>query len=175
MRNVSVPEHGGEAVSDSKAVPEGFQSVTPFIYVEDAARAIDFYQRALGAIELSRMKEASGKINHAEIQIGNSRIMLSDPTAEHTAEYRAKGWAASPLMLGGTPVQFYLYVADCDAVTRDAIAAGAKGRDPVEDKEWGDRVGGIEDPFGHVWFIATHEEDVAAKEVERRRSAAGKK
>ncbi|MGH7865551.1 MAG: VOC family protein [Candidatus Binataceae bacterium] len=147
------------------------QSITPFLSISDAARAIDFYKKALGAVELLRMEEPDGKVSHAQISIGNSRLMISDPTSEHTAEYRAKGWARDPLMLGGTPVSFYLYVADVDLVVRRAIAAGAKQRDPVQDKEWGDRIGGIVDPFGHVWFIATHQRAVRDQDVAAKRNA----
>lgn len=146
-------------------------SITPFLSISDAARAIQFYKKALGAVELVRMEEPDGKVSHAQIAIGNSRLMISDPTSEHTAEYRAKGWARDPRMLGGTPVSFYLYVDDVDSVFRRAIAAGAKQRDPVEDKEWGDRIGGLEDPFGHVWFIATHQRAVRDEHVAANRNA----
>ncbi len=147
------------------------QSITPFLSISDATRAIDFYKKAFGAVELLRMEEPDGKVSHAQIAIGNSRLMISDPTSEHTAEYRTRGWARDPRMLGGTPVSFYLYVADVDSVFRRALAAGAKQRDPVEDKEWGDRIGGIVDPFGHVWFIATRQRAVRDEDVAAKRNA----
>lgn len=157
----------------TKAKPAGDDqhTVTPFLSISDAAKALDFYRKVFGAEVLVRMAEPSGKVSHAQIKIGNTRLMISDSTSDHTAEYRAKGWARDPKSLGGTPVAFYIYVDDADAVVKKAVAAGAKIRDQVAEKEWGDRIGGIEDPYGHVWYVATHLRDVPPQEVAKARGA----
>src|SRR5262249_23063558 len=138
-----------------KAIREGYHSVTPYLMVNEAARAIEFYKKAFGAVELMRMPMPGGKIAHAEIKIGNSPIMLADefPGMED------KG-ARSPKQIGASSVIIALYVEDVDALAKQAVAAGAKLVIPVEDQFYGDRSGRLIDPFGHVWVIATHKEDV---------------
>ena len=156
--------------SKVKSIPKGWHSVTPFLCVKDAARAIEFYIKAFGATELQRIEEPDGKVNHALLKIGDSMVRLSDDSSKHVAEWVAKGWSRSPQSLGGTPVHFYVYVEDSDAVFKRAIAAGAKLMEPVADKEWGDRLGSLTDPFGHIWMIATHERDVPIEQVSKRRA-----
>jgi PhnB protein len=146
-----------------RPVPLGYHTVAPHLCVDGAARALDFYRKALGAQELICMKIPGGKIGHAEMQIGDSRIMLSD-------EFPDFG-NLSPKTLGGTPVTIHLYVKDVDALASQAVAAGAKVMIPVADQFYGDRSGRIQDPFGHVWIISTHIEDVTPEEVERRTEA----
>jgi PhnB protein len=150
--------------SSSQAVPQGYHSVTPYLTIDGAAAAIDFYKRAFGATEVMRMPAPGGKVGHAEIEIDGSRIMLGD-------EYPAMG-ARGPRAYGGSPVSLHLYVADVDAVARQAVAAGAKELRPVKDQFYGDRTGSFEDPFGHVWHIATHQEDLAPDELKRRAAEA---
>lgn len=141
-----------------QAVPPGYHSVTPYLVVDDGARAIDFYKRSFGASELSRMATPDGKIAHAELKIGDSMIMLSDAMMG----YR------SPLSLGGSPVSIFLYVDDVDSVFNRAMEAGAKSDMAPADMFWGDRYGKLTDPFGHLWGIGTHIEDVAPAEMEKR-------
>ena len=160
--------------SKVKTIPAGWHSVTPFLCVKDAARAIEFYRQAFGATELERMEEPDGKVNHAVLKIGDSLIRISDDSSKHVAEWVAKGWSRSPQSLGGTPVHFYVYVVDSDAVFKRAIAAGAKVMEPVADKVWGDRIGSLTDPFGHIWMIATHKRDVPIKEVEKHHAASSR-
>ena len=131
-----------------KAIPEGYHTVTPYLILSGASDAIAFYKRALGAEEVMRLGGPGGKIGHAEIKIGNSRIMLADEHPELQA--------LSPRTVGGSPVSIHLYVENADAAVERAVAAGAKLVRPVADQFYGDRVGGIEDPFGYRWFIATH-------------------
>jgi PhnB protein len=158
--------------SKVKTTPDGWHSVTPFLSVRDAARAVEFYKKAFGATELERMAEPDGKVTHALLKIGDSMVRLSDDSSKHVAEWVAKGWSRSPQSLGGTPVHFYVYVDDSDAVFKRAVAAGAKEMEPVVDKPWGDRVGALTDPFGHIWMIATHKRDVPIAEVEKSRAGA---
>ena len=153
-----------------KMMPDGWHSVTPFLSVTDAARAVEFYRDALGATELERMAEPDGKVNHAVLKIGDSIVRLSDDSSKHAAEWVAKGWSRSPQSLGGSPVHFYVYVTDSDAVFKRAITAGAKVMEPVADKPWGDRMGALTDPFGHIWLIATHKKDVPLEEVKKLRA-----
>lgn len=141
-------------------IPEGYHSVTPYLVVDGAADAIDFYTKAFGAVEVMRMPGPGGKIGHAEIKIGDSHVMLAD---EHP-EQGHRG----PKSVGGTPVGIMIYVKDVDAVFKAALAAGAKETRPVENQFYGDRSGSITDPFGHNWMISTHIEDVAPEEMERR-------
>ena len=148
-------------------IPEGYHTATPYLIVKDAARAIEFYKKAFGAIELMRMTQQDGRIGHAEIKIGDSPIMLAD-------EFPEMG-ARSPEALGGSPVSVLLYVQDVDAVFNQAVAAGAKVTRPVKDQFYGDRSGGVTDPFGHQWHIATHKEDVTPEEMKRRQEAFFKK
>ncbi len=143
-----------------KPIPEGYHSVTPYLIIKGAAGAIEFYKKAFGATELFRMAGPDGKIGHAEIKIGDSPIMLSDEWPE--MKY------VGPKSLGGSPVSILLYVNDVDAVFKQAIAAGAKEDKPVEDKFYGDRSGSLTDPFGHIWHVSTHKEDVSPEEMERR-------
>ncbi len=144
-------------------VPEGYHTVTPYLVMRDASRAIDFYKKAFGATELVRMGGPDGKIGHAEIKIGDSMIMLAD-------EHPDMGYRG-PQAYGGTPVSMVLYVPDVDSLFRQAIAAGAKELRPLKDQFYGDRSGTLEDPFGHVWTIGTHKEDVPPDEMERRMAA----
>ena len=152
--------------SKTKPIPEGYHTATPYLIIKGAASAIEFYKKAFGATELMRMADPSGRIGHAEIRIGNSPIMLSDEAPE--MGYR------SPQSLGGSPVGILLYVEDVDAVFSQAVAAGAKVERPVADQFYGDRSGGVTDPFGHVWYIATHKEDVSPEEMHKRAAAAGR-
>lgn len=144
----------------TKHVPEGYHTITPYLIVDGASQAIDFYKKAFGATELYRLEGPDGKLGHAEIQIGNSRIMLAD---EHP-QMGHKG----PRALSGTPVSLLLYVDDCDAVFRKAVEAGGKVQMEMKDQFYGDRSGTLQDPFGHVWTVSTHVEDVPPEEVERR-------
>src|SRR5262245_48093260 len=134
-----------------KPIPDGYHSVTPYLIVNGAAAAIDFYKKAFGATEVMRFDAPGGKVGHAEIQIGSSKIMLAD---EHP-EMGARG----PLSFGGSPISILLYVEDVDAVVAQAVAAGATLQRPVADQFYGDRTGGVKDPFGHVWYVSTHKED----------------
>jgi PhnB protein len=138
--------------------------VTPYLAVDDAARAIEYYKAAFGAVEVMRMPAPGGKVGHAEIEIGGSRIMLADA-------YPDMGFR-SPRAYGGSPVNLHLYVADADSVARAAVSAGAKELRPVKDQFYGDRSGSVEDPFGHVWHIATRKEDLSPAELTRRAEAA---
>ena len=141
-------------------IPEGYHSVTPFLAVDDAAQAIDFYKRAFGARERTRMPGPDGKIAHAELEIGDSVVMLSDPFPQ--SPY------TPPKALGGTSMGVLLYVEDVDAVVDQAVEAGATVTMPVDDMFWGDRFGTIADPFGHSWQIATHKEDLTPEEIAER-------
>jgi PhnB protein len=143
-----------------KPIPDGYHSVTPYLIMSGAARAIEFYQRVFGAKEIMRLPGADGRVGHAELQIGTSRIMLADECPQRGAQ--------SPQTVGGTPVSLLLYVEDVDAVAARAVAAGAKEVHPIKDQFYGDRSGTFSDPFGHVWTIATHREDVPPAEMERR-------
>jgi PhnB protein len=141
-------------------IPKGFRSVTPYLTLSDAARALDFYKRAFGAEVVVRMDGPGGKIGHAEIKIGDSIIMLGD-------EMSGSG-TRSPQSLGGTTVGIMLYVENADAVFNQAVAAGAQVEAQLADMFWGDRYGKLKDPFGHSWSVATHKEDVAPAEMSKR-------
>jgi PhnB protein len=141
-------------------IPPGYHSVTPYLVVNNAARAIEFYQRAFGAKEIMRMDGPPGKIAHAEIKIGDSMIMLSDEMPG--------GGVRSPQSLGGTTAGIFLYVENVDSVFNQAASAGAKVDMPLADMFWGDRYGKLTDPFGHSWSLATHKEDVAPEEMKKR-------
>lgn len=145
-------------------IPEGYPSVTPYLVVDGAADAIDFYTSVLGATERMRMGGEGGKVGHAELEIGNSVVMLAD---EHP-EVGARG----PRSVGGTPVTLHVYVEDADSVFERAIEAGAKSLRPVETQFYGDRLGSFEDPFGHEWSVATHVEDVSPEEMSKRAAEA---
>jgi PhnB protein len=150
----------------TKAIPEGYRTATPYLIVKGAADAIEFYQRAFGATEMLRMADPEGRVGHAEIRIGDSVIMLAD-------EHPAMGYR-SPRALGGSSVSILLYLEGVDAVFERAVKAGAKSLRPVTNQFYGDRSGTLEDPFGHVWTIATHVEDVPPEEMRRRAEAAMK-
>lgn len=145
-------------------IPDGYPRVTPYLIVDGAAAAIDFYNSVLGATERMRMGGPDGKVGHAELEIGNSVIMLAD---EHP-EMDARG----PKTVGGTPVSLHVYVEDADSVFERAIESGAKALRPVEDRFYGDRSGGFEDPFGHRWDVATHVEDIPPDEMSKRAAEA---
>ena len=142
-------------------IPKGFHTATPYLIIKDAARAMEFYKKAFGAIELERITDGEGKVMHGEIKIGDSPFMITDENPEYPQ------WL-SPESRGGTPVHIYLYVEDVDAVFNQAITAGAKELLPIKDQFYGDRSGGVTDPFGHIWYIATHTEDVSSEEIMRR-------
>jgi len=145
----------------AKPIPEGHHSLTPYLVVKDAAQAIEFYKRAFGAEEIDRMAGPGGTgIMHAEIKIGDSRLMLSD-------EFPGAG-CRSPQSLGATTCQLFLYVPDVDASYQRAITAGATPIMPVSDMFWGDRYGNLSDPYGHQWGLATHKEDVSPQEMKKR-------
>ena len=147
-----------------KSIPEGYHSVTPYLIVRGGANAIEFYKKAFGAVELFRMPTPEGKIGHAEIKIGDSPIMLAD-------EYPDMGYNG-PESLGGSPVSLMIYVEDVDTVFNQAVDAGATVKETLQDKFYGDRMGTVVDPFGHVWHLATHKEDVSTEELERRAKSA---
>ena len=151
----------------TKPIPEGYHTATPHLILKDAGRAIEFYKQAFGAKELMRYAVPGGKVGHAEIQIGNSRIMLAD-------EYPEMGFVG-PQALGGSPVSLVLYVEDVDGWFARAVAAGAQVIRPLQDQFYGDRTGTLKDPFGHVWTIAMHTEDVPAEEMHRRAESAERK
>ncbi|MEX0978519.1 MAG: VOC family protein [Pirellulales bacterium] len=148
-----------------KSKPDGYHTATPYLIIKGAAAAIDFYKKAFSASELMRMTDPkTNGIGHAEIKIGDSPIMLAD-------EHPDMGYK-SPKTIGGTPVSLMLYVDDVDAMAKQALAAGAKVMRPVQDQFYGDRSGTFEDPFGHVWTIATHKEDLSPEEIDKRAAAA---
>ena len=143
-----------------KPIPEGYHTVTPYLIVKDAARALEFYKKIFSAKELMRFDMPDGRLGHAEIRIGDSIIMLAD-------EFPEMGHR-SPKSLGGSPIGLAIYVPDVDTLAKQIVAAGAKVQRPVKDQFYGDRSGTFEDPFGHVWTIATHKEDLSPEEVQRR-------
>ena len=141
-------------------IPAGHPAVSPYLIVDDAPRALEFYKKAFGAKELMRHAGPDGRIGHAEIRIGDSVIMLADEHPEVNAR--------SPKTIGGTPVSLHVYVKDVDATARQAAGAGAKVVRPVQNQFYGDRMGTFEDPFGHQWHVSTHIEDVSPAELRRR-------
>jgi PhnB protein len=144
----------------AKPIPEGYRTLTPYLAVDDATKAIEFYERAFGAKERSRMPGPDGKIAHAEIVIGDSVVMLSDPFPQSSVK--------PPTQIGGTTAGLFMYVKDVDAAYRRAIDAGATETMPPADMFWGDRFGTVTDPFGHSWQIATHIEDLTPEEMAER-------
>jgi PhnB protein len=144
----------------AKPIPEGYHAVTPYLVCRGAAKAIEFYKKAFGAKEVVRMGAPGGTIAHAELRIGDSHVMLADESPD--GEFR------SPQSVGGTPVSMVLYVEDVDATVRKALDAGAHVLREVKDQFYGDRSGTIADPFGHIWTVGTHIEDVSPEEMERR-------
>jgi len=149
-------------VSKVKPIPEGYHTVTPYLCCKDAAAAIEFYKKAFGATEVMRMED-KGKVGHAELQIGDSRVMLAD-------EFPEIGFL-SPATVGGSPVMIHLYVEDVDTTANRAVAAGAKVTRPVADQFYGDRGGQFQDPFGHKWYVSTHKEDLSPEEIGKRAAA----
>ncbi|MEW6306573.1 MAG: VOC family protein [Verrucomicrobiota bacterium] len=146
-----------------KPIPDGYHTATPYLIVDGAAKAIEFYKQAFGATEIMCMPGPGGKVMHAEIQIGTSRLMLADECPQANA--------LSPKTVGGSPMFIALYVADVDATVGKAVAAGAKVERPVQNQFYGDRSGMILDPFGHRWNIGTHIEDVSPEEMNKRMAA----
>src|SRR5215467_3580764 len=143
-------------------IPQGYNSVTPYLMVRGAAQAIDYYKKVFGATETVRMDMPDGKVGHAELKIGNSHIMLADENPNMGQGY------SSAATIGASPVSLYIYIPDVDRVVERAVAEGAKLLRPVQDQFYGDRSGFIQDPFGHLWGVATHVEDVAPQEMKER-------
>jgi PhnB protein len=141
-------------------IPEGYNSVTPYLVIKGAAKAIEYYKNVFGATVVVRMDGPDGKVGHAELQIGDSRIMLAD-------ENPAMGYRSAET-IGASPVSLYVYMPDCDAIVEKAAKQGGKILKPVADQFYGDRSGFFQDPFGHLWGVATHKEDVSAEEMEER-------
>ena len=154
-------------MSSARPIPDGYHTATPYLIVDDAARAIEFYKKAFGAAEKVRFAAPGGRVGHAEIQIGDSPIMLADEHPEIGA--------LSPHRIGGSPVSIMLYVEDVDRVVERALAAGAKLLRPVQDQFYGDRSGTLADPAGHTWHVATHKEDLSLEEIKRRGEALAQK
>jgi PhnB protein len=146
-----------------KPVPDGYHTITPYLSVNGATAAIEFYKKAFGAREVLKLAQPDGRVGHAELQIGESRIMLADEFPQ--MEFR------SPSAIGGTPVHLHMYVENVDAVVNQAVAAGAKLLRPVQDQFYGDRLGTVADPYGHVWHVSTHKEDLSMDELRKRAAA----
>ena len=143
-------------------IPKGYHSITPYLVIKGAAQAIEYYKKVFGATEVVRMNGPDGKVGHAELQIGDSRFMLADENPSMGAGY------SSATSIGNSPVSLYLYLPDVDKAIERAAAAGAKILKPAQDQFYGDRSGFIQDPFGHLWGIATHVEDVSPEEMKER-------
>jgi PhnB protein len=154
------PQSEGPVMAGVKPIPDGYPRLNPYLIVDGAAKAIEFYQAVFGARERSRLGAPGGKIGHAELEIGDSLIMIAD-------EFPSMD-AFGPAKFGGSPIGLHIYVADVDAVASKAVAAGGKLVRPVQNQFYGDRSGTIEDPFGHRWHVATHVEDVTEDEIARR-------
>lgn len=148
----------------NKKIPEGYHSITPVLIVKDGNAAIEFYKKGFDVEERHRMKSPDGRVAHAELKLGDSIFMLSDEYPEMKCH--------SPNSIGGSPVSMYVYVEDVDELFNKAVSAGAKVLDPVKDQFWGDRHGRLEDPFGHLWSIATHKKDLSEEEMKRAAEAA---
>ncbi|HEX7310832.1 MAG TPA: VOC family protein [Gaiellaceae bacterium] len=148
----------------TQPIPEGYHTATPYLVIDGAAEAIDYYKKAFGAKERMRMEAPGNRIGHAEIEIGDSLVMLSDAFPQSTTK--------APTELGGTTAGVFLYVEDVDAVVKKAVDSGATVTMEVADQFWGDRFGSITDPFGHSWSIATHVEDVPPEEMAERAKTA---
>lgn len=146
-----------------KPVPDGYHTITPYLSIKGAAAAIDFYKKAFGATEVMRMAQPDGRIGHAELQVGDSRVMLADEAPD--MDFR------SPQAIGATPVHLHMYVDDADAVVSQAVGAGARVVRPVQDQFYGDRSGTVADPYGHVWYVSTHKEDLSMEEIRKRAAA----
>jgi PhnB protein len=147
-------------MSSVKPIPTGHHTVTPYLAVKNGAQALEFYKKAFGATETTKLMMPDGRLGHAEFRLGDSLIMLSDEFPEHGGN--------APQTLGGSPVSLHLYVENVDAFFQKAVAAGAKERKPVMDQFYGDRSGQLEDPYGHLWWVATHKEDVSTEEMQKR-------
>src|SRR5919107_852448 len=148
------------SMTQVKKIPDGYHSITPYLNVKDGAKAIDFYKKAFGAKELMRMMTPDGKaLAHAELEIGDSKLMLADEFPQMNC--------LSPASIGGSPVGIFLYVEDVDKTFNQAVAEGSKVLDPIKDQFWGDRHGSIEDPFGHRWSISTHIKDLSSEEMKK--------
>ena len=145
-------------MSTVKAIPAGHRTVTPYLTIKNAVKALEFYKRAFGATETMRMQGPDGKIGHADVQIGGGHVMLADSTPEHRG----------PETFGGSPVSLCVYVEDVDKVVERAVAAGARLIRPVADQFYGYRTGVVTDPFGHIWYFMTHVEDVSDEEMRKR-------
>jgi len=156
-----------QSVKKVQPIPKGYHSVTAYLSIRDAGRALEYYKKAFGAKEVLRMQGPDGKVGHAEIKIGDSHVMMAD-------EFPNMGFLG-PQARGGTTVQLMIYVRDCDDTVNRAVAAGGTLKRAVQDQFYGDRSGTVEDPFGHVWTIATHVEDVPPAEMRRRSEEAMKK
>jgi len=151
-------------MKEVKKIPEGYHSITPALIVKNGDAAIEFYKKGFGAEERSRMKSPDGRVAHAELKLGDSVFMLSDEYPEMKCQ--------SPNSIGGSQVSMYVYVEDVDSIFDKAVTAGAKVLDPVKDQFWGDRHGRLEDPFGHLWSIATHKKDLSEEEMKSAAEAA---
>jgi PhnB protein len=147
-----------------RPIPEGYHSITPYLMINGATEAIEFYRRAFGATQLFKLDAPGGKIGHAEIQIGDSRIMMADDCGGESP-FR------NPQSSGGSPVGLHLYVENVDAVFAQAVSAGGTVIKPVQDQFYGDRTGALKDPFGHIWFLATHKEELSPEEIKQRAEA----
>jgi PhnB protein len=152
--------------SKVKPIPEGYHTVTPYLSIKGASDAIAFYKKAFGAEELVRMPMPDGRVGHAELQIGDSRLMLADEMPE-----MGDASTKSPRTLGGSTTGICLYVPDVDSLYKRAVDAGAKAKRPLTDQFYGDRSAVVEDPFGHIWTLATHIEDVSPEEMKKRMAA----
>jgi PhnB protein len=146
--------------SKVKPVPDGHRTVAPYLAIKNAASALEFYKKAFGAIETYKLIIPDGRVGHAELRLGDSLIMLADEFPEFGGK--------APESLGGSPVSIHLYVDDVDAFVKKAVAEGARELKPVADQFYGDRSGQLQDPFGHLWWVATHKEDVAPEELQKR-------
>ena len=142
----------------TRAIPKGYHTVTPSLCIDGADRAMEWYQKALGAERISRFPSPDGKLMHGEISIGDSRVYVADPMMD----------AKDPKALGGSPVSLFVYVENCDALYDQAVRAGATASMPVADQFWGDRMGMFTDPFGYRWMIATRKEDLTPEEMATR-------
>jgi PhnB protein len=156
LRDFRIPAEPPVEAKASEAEPHRQPgSIMPFMYLDDVVIAFELYQKVFAATEQHRVAQPDGRVSHLVIAIGQTHVMLRDATTADLAEYRAKGFAATPRTLGGSPLHLYIYVADADATFQRAVENGSKIVDQIEDKDWGDRCGGVQDPFGHIWYIAT--------------------
>jgi PhnB protein len=163
FRNVPLDTKGQIMTNKVKPIPDGYHAITPYLFIKGAAKALEFYQKVFGAKVRLKMDGPNGTVGHAEIQIGDSMIMLADECLEMDAR--------SPQTIGGSAVGLHLYVEDVDRTFNQAVAAGAKVARPIEDKFYGDRSGSLTDPFGHLWFVSTHKEDLSPEEIGKRAAA----